>query len=104
MTALEAAVGLYEAELKDLPDNVKLRIAHHGGQIMACYADSLMFRSPQPRRVRWRGDHRGEVAPGTAGTFDAVAKAIACARLLGADADKIFSMLRASSRTGVGEQ
>lgn len=87
--ALEAAIPLHVAELERLPVAERVRIARHGGEVLACHGDVLQFRSPTKRKRKPNTE-----AKSTAEVFNAVARGLAAAATLGHDIDRVLRELR----------
>lgn len=87
--ALEAAIPLHRAELERLPEAVRVRVARHAGEVLACHGDVLQFRSSAKRNRKPGGD-----AKSTAEVFNTVARGLAAAATLGHDIDRVLRELR----------
>lgn len=80
--ALEAAIPLHRAELERLPEAVRVRVARHAGEVLACHGDVLQFRSSAKSKRS------------TAEVFNTVARGLAAAATLGHDIDRVLRELR----------
>jgi hypothetical protein len=87
--SLEAAIPLHVADLERLPVAERLRIARHGGEVLACHGDVLQFRSSTKRKRK-----PGTEAKSTAEVFNAVARGLAAAVTLGHDLQEVLRGLR----------
>ena len=84
--ALQAAVPICKAQLRDASPKTLEFIAHESGRILGEKGDALQFggTSAPSRRA-------------TAEAFDALARGIACAELLGLDADRMWGLIEPGS-------
>ncbi len=87
--ALETAIPLHRAELESLPEETRLRIARHAGEVLACHGDVLQFRSPAKKKRK-----PGSESKSTAEVFDTLARGLAAAASLGHDIDQVLRELR----------
>ena len=94
--ALEAAIPLHVAELERLPEDTRIRIARHAGEVLACHGDVLQFRSPAKRKRK-----AGSESKSTAEVFNTLARGLAAAATLGHDIDFVLRELRKGARAPI---
>jgi len=87
--SLEAAIPLHAHQMAGLSDAAKLRIARHGGEVLACHGDALQFCSSAKRKRK-----AGSTAKSTAEVFNAVARGLAATQALGHDINQVLASLK----------
>jgi hypothetical protein len=86
--ALETAIPLHAAQLRDAPERTRLRLARYAGEVLACHGDVLQFRSSP------KGKKKGSESKTTAEVFTILARGLAAAQTLGHDIDFVLERLR----------
>ena len=78
------------------PEDTRIRIARHAGEVLACHGDVLQFRSPAKRKRKV-----GSESKSTAEVFNTLARGLAAAQTLGHDIDFVLRELRKGARAPI---
>lgn len=87
--ALEIAIPFHRAKLESLPEETRLRIARHAGEVLACHGDVLQFGTPAKKKRK-----PGSESKSTAEVFNILARGLAAAASLGHDIEHVLRELR----------